>query len=56
MLHEHQRPDRDKHVTVHIKNIPFSFDPQFKVLNKVKTLDLPYDVKSIMHYKTMQKE
>ena len=54
MLHEHQRPDRDKHVTVHFKNIPFSLDPQFRVLNKVKTLDLPYDVKSIMHYKTTQ--
>ena len=54
MLHEQQRPDRDNHVTVHFKNIPRGLDKEFQILNKIKTLDLPYDFRSIMHYKTMQ--
>ena len=54
MLHEQQRPDRDEYVTVHYKNIPYSFDKQFKKLKKAKTLDLPYDFRSIMHYTTFQ--
>lgn len=54
MLHEHQRPDRDKYVTVHENNISADFRHAFaKVefgLPHRYLLATPYDFSSIMHY------
>ena len=53
LLHEHQRPDRHNYVTVHLANIPYVHDRQFKQLNRSRTFG-PYDPSSIMHYKYLQ--
>ena len=53
LLHEHQRPDRHNYVTVHLPNIPYIHDHQFKQLNRSRTFG-PYDPSSIMHYKSLQ--
>jgi hypothetical protein len=51
-LHEQSRSDRDEHVAV----IEANFDPKFFEnfekfsANLADTLDLPYDVGSLMHY------
>ena len=54
MLHEHQRPDRDNHVTVHLHNVPWAFDKNYRKYPRSLTLGLPYDGLSILHYKTKQ--
>ena len=47
MMHEQSRPDRDDQLIVHRPN-----DGNFKKMpdKSVKTMDTPYDFKSIMHY------
>jgi hypothetical protein len=51
LLHEHQRPDRDDHIHVYSENIKDGWSDQ---LNKDDSgdmsLNLPYDISSIMHY------
>ena len=54
LLHEHQRKDRDEYVTIKWENIPYGYDKHFAKFSKSKTLDLPYDVTSIMHYLSTQ--
>ncbi|XP_074541540.1 hatching enzyme 1.2-like [Halichoeres trimaculatus] len=47
--HEHTRPDRDQYITVHWQSIMPGRQKNFKVRHG-NTLNLPYDVNSIMHY------
>ncbi|XP_068564333.1 hatching enzyme 1.2-like [Cebidichthys violaceus] len=47
--HEHSRNDRDWHVTVQWQNIKAGKERYFKV-KRGNTLNLPYDLDSIMHY------
>ena len=54
MLHEHSRVDRDNFVTIKLANIHISLDRQFKKFPKSKTLNMPYDGTSIMHYLSTQ--
>ena len=54
LLHEHQRSDRDDYITIKWENIPYGYDRHFKKLMKSKTLGLPYDITSIMHYSSTQ--
>ena len=51
--HEHNRPDRDDYITIKWDNIqPGNTKRNFKNFKKTwLTWDLPYDGKSIMHYK-----
>ena len=49
-LHEHQRVDRNDHVTINWQNIPYNYNSQFVTLSKSKTLGMPYDATSITHY------
>ncbi|KAG7176394.1 Astacin-like metalloprotease toxin 2-like [Homarus americanus] len=48
--HEHARPDRDQYIIIKWNNIKDGASSQFKVDNRFPTLQVPYDVKSIMHY------
>ena len=54
LLHEHQRSDRDDHITIKWENIPYGYNLHFAKLKRSKTLDLPYDITSIMHYSPTQ--
>ncbi|XP_071323674.1 hatching enzyme 1.2-like isoform X2 [Trachinotus anak] len=47
--HEHTRKDRDQYITVQWQSIMPGRQNNFKV-KRGNTLDLPYDVDSIMHY------
>ena len=51
-FHEHERQDRDDHVTVHDENILNSRKKQFVKRKKglAYTLGFEYDPDSIMHY------
>ncbi|KAG7219116.1 hypothetical protein INR49_019324 [Caranx melampygus] len=49
--HEHTRKDRDQYITVQWRNIIPGRKKNFKV-KYGNTLNLPYDVNSIMHYGT----
>ncbi|XP_073349454.1 hatching enzyme 1.2-like [Pagrus major] len=49
LYHEHTREDRDHYVTVQWQNIMPGRKNNFKVKHG-NTLNLPYDLKSIMHY------
>ncbi|KAG5891255.1 hypothetical protein JTB14_019663 [Gonioctena quinquepunctata] len=50
--HEHTRPDRDEHINIIWKNIISGQEGNFNKLTEeeVKTLSMPYDYGSIMHY------
>ncbi|KAK3090138.1 hypothetical protein FSP39_009452, partial [Pinctada imbricata] len=50
--HEHNRPDRDKHIQVVKTNILDNHIMDFDKLNEseVDTLKQPYDLESVMHY------
>lgn len=51
LWHEHTRPDRDTHITVHRDNINPPARKYFaKQTTNATTLGLPYDYESIMHY------
>lgn len=53
MMHHHNRPDRDKYVSINYDNIEHasisSYDIQSENIEIWK--DIPYDYRSIMHYK-----
>ena len=49
--HEHTRPDRDNYVTINWKNIESENVGQFITHKTSLTFNVPYDGKSIMHYK-----
>lgn len=50
--HEHNRPDRDRHIEVNWDNIAEGSEKNFvkREMNTVELLDLPYDIDSVMHY------
>jgi hypothetical protein len=52
-FHEQQRWDRDQHVTIHYENIKDGRAPDYDWIPKTNWLvtTLPYDYKSIMHYR-----
>jgi hypothetical protein len=52
-FHEHQRWDRDQAVTIHYENIKDGRAPDYDWIPKTNWLvtALPYDYKSIMHYR-----
>ncbi len=52
-FHEHQRWDRDAFVTIHYENIKPGRAPDYDWIAKTNWLvtSLPYDYKSIMHYR-----
>lgn len=52
-FHEHQRWDRDQFVTIHYENIKPGRAPDYDWIAKTNWLvtSLPYDYKSIMHYR-----
>ena len=55
LLHEHQRKDRDQYVTIQWANIPHGHNKQFVKYPRItKTLSMPYDGTSIMHYYSTQ--
>jgi Astacin (Peptidase family M12A) len=50
-LHEHNRSDRDTHITVHFNNITTKWKKQYqRIPNPKNTLLSNYDYESIMHY------
>ena len=52
LFHEHSRPDRDEHVTLHYENLKPGFENNVKLgmMSLITTNDIPYDHASIMHY------
>ena len=52
--HEHTRLDRDNYVEVHLGCIKDSLEKNFKVQPNTESFGLPYDARSIMHYKPTQ--
>ena len=53
MIHEHQRPDRDKFVQILYYNIPGVFQPQFERYDSLPNVYYwsdEYDFHSVMHY------
>ncbi|GMT05993.1 hypothetical protein PENTCL1PPCAC_28167, partial [Pristionchus entomophagus] len=51
LQHMQTRSDRDTYVTLQTGNInPGTFDLNFKVEKTAVTMDVPYDITSIMHY------
>ena len=49
--HEQNRPDRNDYVTINENNIIQDFKNNFKRQKTSLTFNVPYDGKSIMHYK-----
>lgn len=49
-FHEHARPDRDDHVTIHWDNIDPSKYVNFEKAFEINSRGSPYDYESIMHY------
>jgi hypothetical protein len=52
-FHEHQRWDRDDHITVHYENIKPGRAPDYDWISRTNWLvsSTPYDFRSIMHYR-----
>ncbi|KAI8485972.1 hypothetical protein Bbelb_362930 [Branchiostoma belcheri] len=48
--HEHQRPDRDDYVTIMLNNVDPDEQSNFDKKADSRTLGLPYDYGSVMHY------
>ena len=50
--HEQSRPDRDKHVTLHLENINPTKIHNFRKYgtDDIDSLGVPYDFGSVMHY------
>ena len=51
--HEHSRRDRDKYIEVREKCIRYGNEDQFKIYPNAVSYGLPYNHKSIMHYKSL---
>ncbi|XP_014282507.1 hatching enzyme 1.2-like [Halyomorpha halys] len=51
MWHEHTRQDRNRFITVFWENIARGKEFNFKLSPEDKTLSLPYDYGSVMHYR-----
>lgn len=51
--HEHARSDRDKYVRINEICIIEGLEDQFKIHPEALTYGLPYNPKSIMHYRTL---
>ncbi|XP_046549591.1 zinc metalloproteinase dpy-31-like [Haliotis rubra] len=52
--HEHERPDRDKYVTVYFENIKAGRSHAFgrESWKNTRSIGIPYDYSSVMHYST----
>ncbi|XP_041349045.1 zinc metalloproteinase nas-1-like [Gigantopelta aegis] len=52
MIHEHQRPDRDSFIKVHLQNVKSRFVNQFDTFQSsaIDSYGVEYDYLSIMHY------
>jgi hypothetical protein len=54
IMHEHQRPDRDKFITVNMENVMHGFEENFYKLTSNYYLynfsSYSYDMESVMHY------
>eukprot|EP00058_Branchiostoma_floridae_P022713 XP_002608203.1 hypothetical protein BRAFLDRAFT_90357 [Branchiostoma floridae] len=50
--HEHQRPDRDDYVTIRLQNVDPDEQYNFDKQTDSRTLGLPYDYGSVMHYES----
>ncbi|XP_077991401.1 protein SpAN-like [Glandiceps talaboti] len=52
LFHEQSRPDRDRYITIHLENVKQGMGHNFKRrdFSETDTLDMPYDVSSVMHY------
>ncbi|XP_006821491.1 protein SpAN-like [Saccoglossus kowalevskii] len=52
LFHEQSRPDRDEYIAVHIEHVQHGKEGNFKKrdFTEASTLDVPYDVSSVMHY------
>ncbi|XP_022798325.1 zinc metalloproteinase nas-13-like [Stylophora pistillata] len=48
--HEQSRPNRDKFVQILWKNIEKGKASNFKIIKSIKSLNVPYDYGSVMHY------
>ena len=48
--HEQSRPDRDKYVTIHDKNIQTGREYNFNKRTDIDSLGVTYDFNSVMHY------
>lgn len=53
MMHHHNRPDRDKYVTIHYENIEQASINSYDIQSENTEIwkDIPYDYRSVMHYK-----
>lgn len=51
-FHEHNRPDRDRHVEIQWSNIKYGQQKNFekREMTDVEMFDMPYDLGSVMHY------
>lgn len=49
LIHEQNRPDRDKYVKVYVDRVESGFEHNFKIASNVETVG-PYDFDSMMHY------
>ena len=47
---EHNRPDRDDYVDVHLENVCCGMEKAFRKCEECSTQNLPYDYNSIMHF------
>ena len=58
--HEHQRPDRDKFITINTSIIPYNLRSQYTTIEKylfpAGSLSMQYDIHSIMHYDSFNNE
>jgi hypothetical protein len=54
LFHEQNRSDRDRYVTIHVKNISYGYKSQFETDPKSRKDVGPYDYDSIMHYGSTQ--
>ena len=51
-FHEHERPDRGKHIKVNFENVKQDYHSQYRLMTENSWHDTghPYDYNSLMHY------